>query len=741
MTEVDNETTRSAAAAPLPQAPESAGHSIRYWLGILLKRKLLIFAALVVVLGGVTAWTYSLTPIYRAAATVIVERRAPQVLGKDVREVVDLSRGNYWNSKEYMRTQVNMITSKSLAEKVARKKGLKDDEGFWSNVKGEAAARKSGSRKRSVKAAANRLQGMVSAEPIKESNILALSIEHPDPEVAARLANAVAQAYIDQNVEYRLSSTNDAVKWLANQVDEMKKELAKAEMALHDFKKANNIISVSLEDRRSLIVRQIEKYNDALTELRMKRIAIKAERDEIKNAQEKDPLEMSVEPVMGDATIKGLRMKYREAYRAYAGLRETYLDKHPKVRRARALMETIKSDLDRAVKLALNSHSSRFRKYRKTEASLAAALQQAKEEALALNKKEVQYRRLKRNQENTAKLYAKVLMRLKESDLTARLRVNNIRLLDRAVEPKKPVHPRVKLNLLVGALLGLMLGIGLAFLIETMDTSIKSQEDVELVPGLTYLGFVPRVEGSGGGARSGRRREAQPDTDLIVHRNPKSQVAESSRSIRTNLLFAASGASVGRLLVTSPAPREGKTTSAINLAIAMAQAGTRVLLVDTDMRRPRVHKIFEVPGNQGITSVLVGEAQIDDVIKTTEVPGLSVLPCGPTPPNPAELCQNESFRELLDQLEQRFDRLILDSPPVMVVTDAVVLSTMVEGVLMIARTNQVQDVGGRLLGCVLNDMDLEHRGYGYRRYRPYSRYGPYRYGYGQYGSKEEEAPS
>jgi capsular exopolysaccharide synthesis family protein len=727
---------------------EEPGLNIQKYLQLLLKRKWVILSVLVVVLGATAVWTFSRTKYYRSAATVIVDQKAPQVMGSQVNEVVDLSQGGWWRNKEYMETQKKIITSRVLAHAVAGKLGLATNPKFWGpNVDLRVA--------RGVDQAAARLAGLITPTPTRDANVLEIAVEHTDPELAARLANTVAQAFMDQNVEYKLTSTSGAVKWLSDQLDDLKKQLEKTELSLYEYKKKHNIISVSLEDKQSILARQIEKVTDGLTEVRMKRMALDAQRKQILAAlaqnSDKDPLKIAVGPVIENPVIQRLKEAVIDENRKYLALREKYEEKWPSVREQKARYEAAREDLAREVSNVLSALESRYKEVRDNESQVAGALQSAKEEALDLNKREVAYQQLKRQQENTAKLYSLMLSRMKESDLSAQLRVNNIRPLDMAVASHVPVRPRVQLNLLVGAVIGLLLGIGLAFLVDALDNSMKSQEDVDAVRGLTFLGLMPRIPGTVV-QRNGKRPEPKPELDLIVHRNPKSAVAESCRAVRTNLLFASADRALKTIMLTSPGPKEGKTTTAVSVAIAMAQAGARVLIVDTDMRRPRLHRIFGVPGGDGITSVLLGSGNIDEVIKATEVPDLSVLPCGPIPPNPAELCQGERFRALLAELGQRFDRVILDSPPVMVVTDAVVLSTVVDGVLLVARTGQttrgglretvrqLRDVEGVVLGCVLNDMDLERRGYGYYRYRRYGyyRYGYSRYGYGHYGEKEEE---
>jgi len=287
--------------------------------------------------------------------------------------------------------------------------------------------------------------GLINAAPVRDSNIIEIGVEHPNAEIAARLANTVAQSYMDQNVEYKLSSTTGAVKWLSDQLDELKKQLEGSEMALYEFKKKHNIISVSLEDKQSIVARQIEKVTDALTEIRMKRMALDAQRKQIIAAQVKnpdgDPLRVAIGPIMDSLAVQRLKEAFIEENRKYLGLKQKYEEKWPQVREQKAKVDAARRDLEREIKNILAALEAKYREIKDNESQIAGALQSSKEEAIELNKREVAYQRLKRTQENTAKLYTMVLTRMTESDLSGQLRVNNIRLLDAAVESKVPVKP------------------------------------------------------------------------------------------------------------------------------------------------------------------------------------------------------------------------------------------------------------------------------------------------------------
>jgi capsular exopolysaccharide synthesis family protein len=734
-----------ASAVLSPEAPPtgpasegSQGLDLRRYWQILLRRKWLILGVAAIVMAGTAMFTYRQVRIYRATVTVIVEMAAPQVLGGNVREVVDMGSGSYWMSRDYLASQVSIINSREVAGRVVDQLKLQEVPDFWKPgpfVPGHTRDEAMG-----------RVMGSVQVAAPKESRIMDIHVEHADPAMAARLCNAIADAYMGFNLDYKLGSTKDAVRWLADQLDDLKKELNQAELALHEFKKHNNVLAVPMEDRQNLLTRQIEKLSEHLTATSMRRMELLAKRRQILAARNADPLKdsailLSESPVIGD--IKRICV---EENRKLIELKQRYLENHPLVRAQQAKLDTALTDLRREIDNALAANEARFNEVIDAQKQLAAAVEGAKKEALDLNLKEIDYNRLRRGRENTEKLYGVVLSRLKESDLSGNLRVSNMRVLDRALTPGGPVRPNVRKNLFLALALGLLAGLGLALAVEALDTTVKRQEEVEALTGLPFLGVLPSITDDPAMATGrGGNGVVDPNKDLYIHQNPKSSVAECARAIRTNVLFMSPERPLQTLLVTSTGPREGKTTTAISLAIAMAQGGQRVLLVDTDLRRPRIYRAFGVSGEVGLTNLLVGEGKLADAVKTTEVPNLFVLPCGALPPNPAELLNTDRFGAILEEMRQRYDRIICDSPPVIAVTDAAVLGARVDGVLMVVKAGHTSreglrrsvrvlaDVGCRMLGSVLNDLDVTNRDYGTYYYYYYRRYG---YGYGYQAGPE-----
>jgi len=446
--------------------------------------------------------------------------------------------------------------------------------------------------------------------------------------------------------------------------------------------------------------------------------------------------------------LSGLRSTYLEADRELKALSNSGLgENHPELKKVRARVDASREALLNEVRNIQGAFQRDLAARDKEIGGLSGLYKQAETQALDLNLLEIEYNRLRRAKDNNEKLFGIVIERSKETDLTRMLRVNNIRVVDRPLVPKRPVSPNVPLNLAGGLAFGLALGLSFAVAREQLDRSLRSPEDIERELGLSFLGLLPQV-GLGpaeeGTYRSRRRQKAAkpegplPAPELFVFNRPASGTAEAARAIRTNILFTSPDRPFHALLVTSAGPSEGKTTVACSVAITMAQAGQRVVLLDCDLRRPRIHRVFGRTNELGLTSALLDPNCEGQIAIDTEIPNLSVIPTGPIPPNPAEILQSEAFAALLTRLRSRYDRVVLDSPPLVPVTDAAILSTLVDGTLLVVRASRttrelarravraLRDVSGRIVGVVLNAVDLENRSYGYYQYYQYKHegYGP-----------------
>lgn len=730
------------------------GVDIGKYVGILARRWLLILLMVVLAVGVTVFLTLRMTKIYRATTTVRIETQAPRVLGRDVEAVDEMGTGSFWSNLEYYETQYKIIESRDIAARVVKEFHLNEDAEFM----GVPVSERRSFKPVSVETAAEKLQSMLTVQPVKDSRLVRIHIEGPDPERAELYANAIAQAYVDQNLETMLQSTVDAVDWLSTQLDEAQKKLSTSEQTVYDYKKNNDILSISLEERQNIITAQMTAVATALTEAKTKRIKLQSRKAAISRLLEvADPMAIPLEDINNSILIQHLKQEYGKLSREYSELGERYGPKFPSMLEIEAKLKRIRGDIEREVKNVLHAVEAELVTSKKTEAGLKAELANFREQAQALSEKRVGYNRLVREKENNEKLYTLLLGRTKEADLSRLLRVNNVHILDAALLPTAPIKPRLRLNLLVAGVIGLMLGFLLALYLEFADRTLKTQDDVEAL-GLVFLGIIPTLDPSRTayrqiGRRNTKRRTRKqnhtPKNDLFVDQYPKSQVAESCRSIRTNLLFMSADKPVKRILVTSPSPQEGKTTVAVNLATVMAQAGARMLLVDTDMRRPRVHTVFGQRPRAGLSTVVLGESSLDDTIFKTHVENLDVLMCGPTPPNPAEVIMTDRFRTVIEQLSERYDQIIFDSPPVGAVTDAAILSKLVDGTLLVLKSlsttrdaarhaaSVLEDIDANILGGVLNNLDLSKRKYG----QYYHQYYYNKYGYYQQSESEDSSAS
>lgn len=705
------------------------------------KNWILIAALATTVTLCVTFYTLGQRKIYRATATVQIEPRPLQPLGKEIQTVVGTT-GSYWDNKEYYATQYNIIQSRRVAEETARTLGLQRDGAFVANLPPGGSAPPVDV---SVEGAAGIIRGRLSVNPIKDTRLVEVSFEDADPDRAQRVLNALLEIYVEQNVEDIVLSTTTASDWLRGQQQKLKEELEKSELALHEYKKDKRVLSVSIDDQSNMLRAEMTQLNNELTQVRARREQIAARQEQLAKVDAKDPTDLPASELLASPVLQALRNRFIDAKTERdAAIADGKGANHPSVRAAEARIALASSALSREVRNIQKAINGDLAAVTREASGLSKLSASAEKRAFELNLLEIEYGRLVRTKNNNEKMYSMVQDRAKESDLGRAMRFNNITLVDRALTPGGPVRPRVPLNVAFGALGGLALGLFVAFGRELLDRSLKTPDDVDRDLGVPFLGLLPKGGSNETGYGYGLRRRAPKGSDppeLVVHSSPKSTVAEAARAIRTNILFMSPDKPQKRLLVTSAGPSEGKTTVACVVATAMAQAGQRVLLVDCDLRRPRIHKIFRRTNDVGVTTALLDRSVLDFDSLRTDIPNLSVLPAGVHAPNPAELLHSDSFAKFLDELSAAYDRVVIDSPPIAPVTDATILSKIVDGTLVVVRAAKtsrdlaqgavraLRDVGGNILGVVLNDVDLSRRGYGgyYTRYY-YYRSQSYTYG-------------
>jgi len=711
---------------------------------------LLLFVASVV---GTSVYTSRQVRIYEAIATVQLD---PQPLTPLGHQSVESGAESYWSNQEYFATQYQVITSRRVAELVVKKLGLASDRAFLFNLAGPSPPKDSSPAAVSLEDAAEVLRSRLKVEPIQDSRLTRVKFTDADPARAQRLLSAVVDTYVEQNLDTSMDATNKTVEWLDVQLKRLKGDLESQEMNLHDFKLKYNLLSVSYDDQSNMVRAEIQQLNANLTELKAKKEAVSARLAILQAVDPQDPGEIPATELVANDALGALRTAYiavkRDLVIVKAGGKD---ERHPEVQKLNAQLESARAAIAQELQNIKNGAQIELANVNRQLAGLSSLYEGARKEAMQLNLKELEYSRLHRSKENTEKLFGMVLERSTESGLSKMAPFNNVRVLDRPLRPVLPVFPRTMTNLAVGILLGLLLGFAGATGREMLDRTVRTSEDIERELGLAVLGSLPDVGRDGGGLNLGyyygRRRARQKERasmgpsaageaarpELLVHTHPKSVAAEAARSIRTNLMFMSPDNPYRCLLVTSAGPSEGKTTVAASIAIAIAQTGQSVCLVDCDLRKPRVHAVFGERNDKGITTALLEPEQLESLILDTQIPNLRILRSGPTPPNPADLMHSEAFGRVLQGLRAQFDRVVIDSPPIGLVTDGVILSTRVDATVLVVRAlatrrdaakramRSLCDVGANCAGFVLNAVGSSERYY-------YSGY------YAAYGAAEPE---
>lgn len=717
------------------QQPEGPLDSLLEVLRAVFKHRYLALAIFVAIVFIVTLLTIRQPRIYEAVATVEIELREDRVLN-DVNDVYQLGEVGYWNADTFFQTQYKIIQSRAVAKMVVEHLHLDRDLAFLDLDPTDSDANIE-EKLKSIDAADVVRAGLL-VDPIPDSRLVQIRYRSKSPEMAAKIANAYADAYIEQNYERKLSSMRNAMSWLSDQFKDLKEKLETSERALYEFRKENDILSTDMEGKVNITGSRLAELSSEAGKAETTLLQKKALVDSVLKVLPKSGEELenvAAIDVLRSPLIKDLKVTIGQLQNRYFELKAHYKDQHPDVVLIKGQLEHARQNLQNELNSIVAGIKADYDAADQLSKAMHAQLEDAKTQAKDLTLKQVEYNRLLREKDSNQRVFEQVMSRMKEIDLSSMLKVNNIRLLDRAKLSTAPILPRVKLNVMLGILLGILVSLATVVILESMDKSIKGPEDVQRFLAVPVLGVVPGVT-----IESNSEDAKYPNAvEMFTHNHPKSSIAEYCRTVRTNISFSSPEKPLRRLLITSASPREGKTTIATNLSVTLAVPEKRVVVVDTDMRRPRIHKAFGTHNEYGLSNVIMGKMTLDQAIRPSQVERLDLLTCGPIPPNPAELVGSEIFAKILDDLQARYDWVILDSPPVIAVADSMILSSLVDGVILVVSHSktprdmaaqackQLQDVGGNILGVVLNQMDINQRGYGryYQYYHYYRRYGYY----------------
>jgi succinoglycan biosynthesis transport protein ExoP len=730
---------------------------LKDYLRIILKRKWIIGTSTVIVLTLAVLSSMNKEPYYRAAVRLSIEKQ-------DANVVLFPNMAFPFYDPDYYQTQYTILRSRPLAERVIKKLRLQESPEFRASprrtlnfdikawvfwllkkanplrlFRGPSSAKgtiqSDGARSKGVNPGLiNAFIGRLDVSPMKDTKMVVdLSFTGRYPHIIADIVNAIAEEYINMTMEAKIDAAQKMMQKLNEQLAQQKKKVEESEIALHKYKERQNI--VSLEERQNIVVQRLSQLNALVTGAKTERIAIETRYKELKKLSSQPEMIESLPSILSNPMIQQLKTDYVSLQRKYSELSKKYGEKHPRIMDIRSQIGLMKQKIALEVRKNVNSLMTEYKVTQSREATLIEALEEQKKEALELNRKAIEYKILERDSESNRQMYNVLITKMKEVDLSSDLKSTNIRVIDPAQIPGSPIGPKRGFNILFAVFIGLGLGMAFAFFLEYIDTSVKTPEDIKRVQ-IPYMGFIPTFHPNG-------------HTELIVQDDPKSLISEAYRTMRTGLLFSGSKPSPQFIQVTSPGPQEGKTVTAANVATVMAQSGSRVLLMDCDMRKPRIHEIFGIPNSHGLSDLLLDGDEGFSCIKKTKVPNLDLIPCGTIPANPSELLSSKRMQRLLTLLSEKYDRIIMDSPPVLAVTDSIVLSRLMEGIILVvgagassksgvARAVELlKEVNARICGAVLNNLNVERERYYYSRYYYYN-YGKYGYyAYGDNGTKKK----
>ena len=708
---------------PAEQAGESLGELLaRYW--VLLKRFywILILTAIMGV-GVAYLWTDQQPRIYQATSKLIFHETQPNVLGRDFEQVEFVDPGGRWQFEQFWNTQKEVLNSRWFAEEVVERQGLADDPRLFPEN-----PETSMTESERHNAAIGAVRGASNYSLQRDSRVALVEVRFQDPELAAQVADGISEAYVDYIHDYQSGGLEQLSNWFDDYVSTQREELDAAHARLQEYQQDHNILSLSYEDRREMTKEALNSVSSQLREVEAELYSQDALLNQIVEMEESGDDLRALADLVDNAFLSSALSREAELEEDRARLSTRYLDDHPRVEELDKQLEIVRRSIDDEIQRIRSSVENRAAVTRRNVQNLEAESERLTEEVAVLNDIGLDYHQLRDTSDTLRQHYEAVLGRTTELDLNALYEREIIQVLENAEVPGAPVSPQVPLNLAVGLLLGLFFGGAIMVLIDALDNTIKSHDQVAAYTDRPVLGTLPSVNKS---ALKGVETFGDSAIDTLAHTAPRSSFSEGIKTLRTNMMFMAPDDPPKVLLMTSPGPGEGKTLTSINMAIALAQSGEKTILIDSDMRRPRVHKALGLQNETGLSDIITGKSNLDDAIQSSNVEDdLDLISCGPIPPNPSELLHTERFREMVSELRHRYDRIIFDSPPLAAVTDALILSHSVDAVLLILKFAQTRQellgrsieqlaaIGAPLVGTVLNDVD-ESSGYGYAYYYRY----------------------
>jgi succinoglycan biosynthesis transport protein ExoP len=740
------EFNRNTAPGGYPAIP-AQDSLLREYLRVLIKNKWVVIGSLLLVMGVVAISTLRSTPIYEAVGSIAINKMDPVTFNlKDSSSSVD-----YYDPTD-LDTEVRILKSDLLALQVIRQLNLDKQPEFEAKGKTSPsslelttdAMQPDSARTSAVLAT---FKGNLQVALVPNTRIIEVRYRSPDKNIAARVVNTLANTYVEQNFKTRFESTMQASDWLSKQLVDLQIKVETSQEKLVKYQKEHEILGI--DEKQNITTAKLDELNRELTSaesVRMEKESIyhlvqTGDSDSIAAAANVDGASRGSSA--NSALLEKLREQQADLKIQVAQLSTQFGPSYPRLAQLNSQLKEVDAEIQTEIRKVAARLRGDYLAAVQRESMLRTALEQQKQEANKLNESAIEYSLLKRDVDANRTLSEGLLERLKEAGVTAGLRSNNFRIVDVARVPTTPSGPNLPRNLGFALALGLSTGIGLAFLLESMDNTVRTPEQAQTISALPSLGMIPL------GSRSTRElsgnqklalASSKEAVELVTQSRPRSQMAESYRALRTSLLLTFAGGPPTVILITSALPEEGKTTTSVNSAIVLAQKGTRVLLIDADLRRPSIHKTLGMGPKIGLSNVLTGAATLQQaIIPSTILPELFILPAGTPPPNPAELLASAKMKSVLAELRKQYDHIVIDSPPTLSVTDAVVMSTDADAVVLVIRSGHTTkpalrrardillQVNARVCGVLVNAVDLSSPDYYYH----YEYQGKYGHGYYQ----------
>ncbi len=738
---------------------------LREYIRVLIKRKWVVIGSVAIIFGVVAIATLRSTRIYDAGGSISIGKVDPMMfnLKESPNGGVD-----YYDSTD-LETEASILRSDLLALQVIKQLNLDKQREFGGSA--ETPTTSLGLTTDELQPDSARTSALLGAfkgslrVTVRPNNrIIDIHYRSADKELAARVVNTLIHTYIEQNFKTRFESTMQASDWLSKQLVDLQIKVETSQEKLVKYQKEHEILGI--DEKQNITTAKLDELNKELTSAESDRMQREAVYQLVQSGDPDTAAAAAISADTGTANaaasssmLERLRGVQGDLKVQVAQLSTQFGPSYPKVIQLSSQLKEVEVQIQAEMKRVVSRVRSEYLTSLQRENMLRNALEKQKQEANKLNESAIEYSLLKRDLDTNRTLYEGLLEKLKEAGVTAGLRSNNIRPVDEARVPTAPAEPNVPRNLSFALALGLTTGVGLAFLLEGIDNTVRTPEQAQAISALPSLGMIPL--GSKNGIETSAKRlsvasssvvSSKEAVELVSQSRPHSQMAESYRALRTSLLLTSLGAPPKVILITSALPQEGKTTTSINTAIVLAQKGTRVLLIDADLRRPSIHKTLGMGPRTGLSNVLTGSATLQQAtVRSTLLPALFVLPAGTPPPNPAELLASTNMKDVLEELRAQYDHIVVDTPPTLSVTDAVVVSPRADAVVLVIRSGQttkqalrrardiLMQVNARVSGVLLNAVDLSSPDY-YYYYEYQGKYGHRYYQEDELTSAEESLP-